>query len=114
MFKKCMKCGSVIYVVNGESSITCCGSEMKELVANSVDASFEKHVPNVEVKDDKIKVTVDHVMDKDHYIAWIALKSNNEIIIKKLEDKAEVTFDYIEGSIVYSYCNKHGLWSKEI
>lgn len=114
MFKKCIKCGSVIYVVNGERNLTCCDGEMKEIVANSVDASFERHVPNVEIKDDKIKVIVDHVMDHDHYIAWIALESNNEIIIKKLKDKAEVTFDYIEGSTVYSYCNKHGLWSKNV
>ena len=114
MFKKCMKCGSVIYVVNENSNLTCCGSEMKKIVANSVDASVERHVPNIELKDDKIKVIVDHVMLDDHYIAWIALESNNEIIIKKLKDKAEVTFDYIEGSTVYSYCNKHGLWSKNV
>ena len=112
MFKKCMKCGSVVYVVNGKSNIMCCGNEMKELVPNSVDAAFEKHVPNVEKVKDKIKVSVNHVMDEDHFIEWIAMKVDDSITIKKLKPghDAVVTFDYLLGFKVYSYCNKHGLW----
>ena len=94
MFKKCLKCNEVIYVVNGKSNITCCNTEMKELIPNSIDAAFEKHVPNIEVIDNKIRVSVNHVMESDHYIEWIAQETDNEIIL--------------------SYCNKHGLWVKKI
>ena len=112
MFRKCMKCGSVIYVVNGKSNIMCCGNEMKELVPNSVDAAFEKHVPNVEKVKDKIKVSVNHVMDEDHFIEWIAMEVDDNIAFKKLKtgDEAVVTFDYLPGFKIYSYCNKHELW----
>lgn len=112
MFKKCLKCNEVIYVVNGNSNITCCNTEMKELIPNSIDAAFEKHVPNIEVVNNKIKVTVNHVMDIDHYIEWIALENDNEIIIKKLKPgiDAIVEFNYVDNHKIYSYCNKHGLW----
>ena len=38
-------------------------------------------------------------------------------IIKKFllpNEKASVVFPYVKGSIIYSFCNKHGLWSKEV
>lgn len=116
MFKKCMKCSEVVYVLDGNSNITCCNNDMKELIPNSVDAAREKHVPNTEVVNNKIIVTVNHVMGIDHYIEWIALETNDEIIIKKLKpgNNALVEFDYKPNSKVYSYCNKHGLWYKDI
>ena len=116
MFKKCLKCNEVIYVVNGKSNITCCNTEMKELIPNSIDAAFEKHVPNIEVIDNKIRVSVNHVMESDHYIEWIAQETDNEIILKKLKpnNNPVVKFDNIENSKIYSYCNKHGLWVKKI
>lgn len=115
MFKKCMKCSEVIYVLDGNSNITCCNNDMKELIPNSVDAVFEKHVPIIEKIGDILKVSVNHVMDNEHYIEWIALESNDEIIIKKLKpgNNALVEFDYYPNSKVYSYCNKHGLWYKD-
>ena len=29
-------------------------------------------------------------------------------------ENAKVSFKYIPGSILYAYCNKHGLWKKDI
>lgn len=112
MFKKCMKCQSVVYVVKGSSNIKCCNEDMKELIPNSVDAAFEKHIPNIEVINNKIKVSVNHVMEEEHYIEWIAQEAENEIIIKKLKPNTDavVEFDNIDNSKIYSYCNKHGLW----
>lgn len=112
MFKKCMKCGELVYVVNGNSNIICCNTEMKELVPNSVEATPEKHIPNVEVVNDKIRVSVNHVMDIDHYIGLIALEANNRITIRKLKPgiDAIVEFNYVDNYKIYSYCNKHGLW----
>lgn len=89
---------------------------MIELVPNSVDAAFEKHVPNYEVIDNRIIVTVNHVMEEDHFIEWIAMSSNNKIIKKFLlpNEKASAIFPYVKGSKIYSFCNKHGLWAKDI
>ena len=85
---------------------------MVELKSNSVDASFEKHLPSCEIKDDVVYVRVNHVMDDDHFIKWIKVVSDNTEITTNFKpgEEAVVTFKYIKGSIVYSYCNKHGLW----
>ena len=120
VIKKCSKCQALIEVVKdctcNNCNIKCCGEEMIELVPNSVDAAFEKHVPNYEAIDNHIIVKVNHVMEKEHFIEWIAMSSDNKIIKKFLlpNEKASVVFPYIKGSIIYSFCNKHGLWSKEV
>ena len=50
------------------------------------------------------------------YIEWIAMLANNKIIKKFLlpGEEACVIFPYVKGSKIYSFCNKHGLWSKEV
>ena len=88
VIKKCSKCNTLIEVIKDcncdNCIIKCCGEEMIELVPNSVDAAFEKHVPNYEVIDNRIIVTVNHIMEEDHFIEWIAMSSNNKIIKKFL------------------------------
>ena len=118
--KKCMKCGAVIIPYKDcqcdGCGIKCCGEEMKELIANSEDASREKHIPTYEIAQDEISVAVNHVMEKDHYIEFIALVSDTKIYLEKLypEMDAQVRFKYIKGATLYSYCNKHGLWMSKI
>ena len=62
MLKKCLKCGSLVKVINDcdceNCGIMCCGEKMSVVVANSVDASFEKHIPNYEVIGDEMKIKV--------------------------------------------------------
>ena len=121
VIRKCMKCGATVRVLedcNCENcGIQCCGSTMEEMVANSFDASIEKHVPNYEIKDGKLFVEVKHVMEEDHYIEWISVVSSNaeKTVYFKPEDEPKVHCCIIEpGTTIYAYCNKHGLWSKEI
>ena len=75
-----------------------------------------EHVPNYEAIDNHIIVKVNHVMEEDHFIEWIARLANNKIIKKFLlpDEEACVIFPYVKGSKIYSFCNKHGLWSKEV
>lgn len=119
-FYKCNVCGNVIELIDGnEKNIKCCGKEMDLLEANSVDASLEKHVPNCKIQDNKIEVTIGeviHPMEDDHYIMWIALVKNNKIVRYDLKPNVEpkVVFDFEDDCIIYTYCNKHGLWKKEI
>ena len=89
---------------------------MQELIPNSVEASIEKHVPNYEIVEDEILVKVNHVMEKEHYIEWISLvKENKEIMVKLYpEQEAGVRMPYLKGATIYAYCNKHGLWKKEV
>ena len=40
---------------------------MVNLISNSVDASYEKHIPTFELVGDEILVKVNHVMEKEHF-----------------------------------------------
>ena len=120
IIKKCNSCGAMVKVIedcncNG-CGIVCCDKPMDVLISNSVDAAVEKHVPTYEIKDNEIVVRVNHVMEEEHYIEWIALVKENKDITVRLhpEQEAEVTFPYLKGSTIYSYCNKHGLWKAEV
>lgn len=120
IIKKCKSCGAIVKVIEDcnckECGIVCCGEPMEKLVPNSVDAAVEKHVPTYEKVEDELLVKVNHVMEKEHYIEWISLvKENKEITVKLYpEQVAEVRFPYIKGATLYAYCNKHGLWKKEV
>ena len=116
VIKKCLKCGALIEIINDcnceECGIMCCGEKMMEIKPNTIDASFEKHVPTYEKVEDEILVKVNHVMEKEHYIEWIAMVTDTSVYKVKLcpEQNAECRFKYIPNSKLYAYCNKHGLW----
>lgn len=118
--KKCEKCGAMVEVLQDctceNCGIKCCGQEMTEMIANSVDASFEKHVPQIEVCGNYIIASVNHVMEEEHNIEWLAIEGNGTFGKKTLRvgESAKAIFPYIKGGTIYAYCNKHGLWSKTI
>ncbi len=116
ILKKCNKCDTLIKIIKKDTSIICCEEEMHIVKPNSVDASFEKHIPTYTVSGNKITVCVNHVMDIDHYIEFITMITDNkeETYYFNPNDKLEVQFEYIKGSKLYSYCNKHGLWVCEV
>ena len=115
-FYQCPVCKTTVGLIHGEMEhMQCCGKPMEELKANSVDASVEKHVPVYERVEDEIVVrvgSVEHPMQKEHYIMWIAQVTDNTTTRIRLypEQETTVRFPYIPGSILYAYCNLHGLW----
>lgn len=120
VIRKCLKCGAIIKVINEcsceDCSIMCCNEKMQVIEANSTDAAFEKHVPTYEVENNILKVRVNHVMEDDHFIEWICLKTEDreEYIYLKPKEEAVATFKNVGSEILYAYCNKHGLWKTEI
>lgn len=120
IFYRCPICGNIIRVIDGNiKRIVCCGKTMNEMIANTTDAAVEKHVPVYEKVDGEIVVrvgTVEHPMEKEHYIMWIAQVIEGRIIEAKLypEQSTETRFPYIPGSTLYAYCNKHGLWKARV
>ena len=115
-FYKCEHCGNIVVVVeDGKVTPSCCGEAMKLLVANTVDAAAEKHVPVVTRQDGKLEVNVgdvDHPMLEEHYINFIAVVSDDLIQIAKLHPgEAPHASFVVDGDVdVYEYCNLHGLW----
>ncbi len=120
VIKKCNHCGAMVKVLqdctcNG-CGIKCCDEQMQELEPNSVDAAIEKHVPTYEIVGDKIIVKVNHVMEEEHYIEWVCVVDENKekTVYFKPGEEAQAKFCYSKGAILYAYCNKHGLWKKEV
>lgn len=122
-FLLCRRCGNLIEMIN-DSGVTpiCCGADMNELTPNSVEAATEKHIPVVEIDDNRAKVTVGstlHPMEEAHYIEWIYLETSMGIKRVKLNPGEEpvANFALLEEETVvaaYAYCNLHGLWIKEL
>ena len=120
-FYRCRHCGNVIMkVVDSQVPVVCCGEKMEELVANTVDAAVEKHVPVVTKLDDcsiKVEVgSVPHPMLPEHHIAFIYVETKNGGIRVDLTDKPEAII-YLGDEkpvAVYEYCNLHGLWKTEL
>ena len=97
--------------------LMCCGTKMQRLEPGAVDASKEKHVPQVELIDNEVKVTVgsiEHPMTQEHHIAWVYLQTDRGGQRKclSLDSSPSVTFALKDEKplAVYAYCNLHGLW----
>jgi len=124
---KCAKCGNVVELLHkGGGQLSCCGAPMDLLEANTVDASFEKHIPVVEVSDEGVTVTVGSVLHPstpEHYIEWIEIihgdgKSSRHFlnpgdvpqVVCKC-GKANCDCGCRDKDIkARCYCNLHGLW----
>ena len=120
-FFKCNHSGKVIVKdVHANEPVQCCGENMKELGANTVDASAEKHVPVVTRIDEntlKIEVgSVAHPMLPEHHISFIYVETATGGTLINLGDKPEALYHTCNGEPIagYEYCNLHGLWKFEL
>ena len=111
-FYVCPVCGNIIHS-SGEAVISCCGISLPPLEAEEVDENHEICIEKVE---DENFVTVNHPMEKSHYISFIAYVTGDKINIVKLypEGNAETRFQLRGSGFIYIYCNKHGLMKQRI
>lgn len=118
----CKHCGNLIGMIDDAGvPMVCCGENMVELTANTVEASQEKHIPVVEISDDTIRVNVGsvaHPMLDEHYIQWIYVLSEHGGQRKCLKPGAAASamFKFIDDKplSVFAYCNIHGLWKVDL
>ena len=121
-FYVCRHCGNLIGMIHDAGvPIICCGEKMEELVPNTVEASGEKHVPQVTVADGIVKVdvgSVAHPMTPEHSIQWVYVKKEKGGQRKNLQpgEAPTVSFSLADDKpvAVYAYCNLHGLWMTEV
>jgi len=113
---KCEICGNIVEVLEeGAGTLVCCGKPMTLLEENSVDASKEKHIPIIKKTREQIEVQVGeilHPMIEEHYIKWIELITEKEVLRKNLNpgDEPKAVFKVNKLISVRAYCNLHGLW----
>lgn len=121
-FYICRHCGNLIGMIHDSGvPVVCCGEKMEALVPNTVEASGEKHLPAVTVKDGVIHVAVGsvaHPMIPEHSIQWVYLQTENGGQRKALNPGDAPEVEFIVGKdkpvAVYAYCNLHGLWMTEV
>ena len=118
----CERCGNLVEKVHSSGvDMVCCGQKMTEIIPGTVEASREKHIPEVTVDGGTVKVVVGsvlHPMTAEHSILWVTLETDKGVHRKNLsvDGAPEVTFTLADEKpvAVYAYCNLHGLWKKDL
>lgn len=121
-FYICEHCGNIVGMIHSSGvPLVCCGQKMKKLEAGVVEASREKHIPEVSVEGNVVKVSVGsvaHPMVEEHSILWVYLQTDKGGQRKCLSVGSEPAVSFaIEDEkplAVFAYCNLHGLWMAEI
>lgn len=110
-FYVCPVCGNVIRST-GEAVVSCCGITLPPLEAEDTEP---EHDIRVEIIEDEYYVTIDHPMQKDHYISFLAAVSDSRVQFVKLypEGNAEARFKIDGVRMFYAYCNRHGLFVRQ-
>ncbi len=114
---RCNVCGNIVEVVHASAgTLSCCNQAMEYLEENTKDAALEKHVPVIEKIENGYKVKVgevSHPMEESHYIEWIELVTETEVLRCQLKpgDVPEATFCTDALNVTArEYCNLHGHW----
>ena len=118
-FYECRHCGNVItYQREVRLAASCCGRVMLEMEPNTVDASMEKHKPELEYDGNNVIVRVGkllHPMENAHHIQWVILETSHGYYKRHLQPGSDpvARFTLQDDEKVrsaYEYCNLHGLW----
>jgi len=107
-FYVCPVCGNVIHSM-GEAVISCHGVQLKPCEAEESD---EEHKIFIEKSENEYYVRVEHDMNKQHYISFIAALSQDRVQTVKLypEGNAEARFSMSGVKRIFCYCNRDGLF----
>ncbi|MDO5123414.1 MAG: helix-turn-helix domain-containing protein [Eubacteriales bacterium] len=111
-FYVCPICGNIITSV-GQGTFSCCGVTMPEQEAEKCD---DDHIINIETVDDEYHITINHPMNKSHYVSFIAYVTcdNSELVKLYPEQDISVRLRKKGHGILYAYCNRHGMYKKLI
>lgn len=109
-FYVCPICGNIIMSV-GEGHFSCCGIALPKQEPESMD---EEHSILVETIDDEYSITMQHPMNKEHYISFIAYITSGSMEMIKLYPEQDISIRFRKKGhgILYAYCNRHGLFKK--
>lgn len=108
----CPICGNVI-IASGEAVISCCGISLPPLDPEEPDESHKLLISKVE---DELYLTMNHEMNKQHYISFIAsvTDSGPELIKLYPEGPCEARVKMRKVKYLYYYCNRHGLFKVRV
>ncbi|MDO5564378.1 MAG: helix-turn-helix domain-containing protein [Eubacteriales bacterium] len=113
-FYVCPICGNVITSI-GEGDFNCCGVNLPEITVEENDNN-NTHEIIIEQNEDEYYIHINHIMLKKHYISFISYVTNDTCELKKLypEQNAEAHFMKKGHGYIFVYCNREGMYKKEI
>jgi len=111
-FYVCPVCGNAIFSA-GEGAFSCCGVQLPPLEAEKDDA---EHSIKTETIEGDLFVSMQHPMEKTHYVSFFALVTADRVQFIKLypEQDASARFPVRGRGMLYACCNRHGLFGKRL
>ena len=111
-FYVCPMCGNVITAA-GEALISCCGVTLPPLEPEETDC---EHCISAEAVEDEYYVTLNHPMEREHYVSFLAAVTDNGVSIVKLypEGGCGARFKMSRVQRLFAYCNRHGLFCVKV
>ena len=105
-FYICPNCGNLI-TSTSNAAVSCCG---KVLLPQKLQRAGEEI--KVQLIDREYQISSDHEMSREHYITFLALRSSEQILLRKLypEWNLELYMPYIPGAMLIWHCKQHGLF----
>ena len=111
-FYVCPICGNVIHAM-GEGAFSCCGVRLPAL---EVEAPDTEHGIRVEDVEDELLLTVNHPMEKGHYISMLAYVTDSRLQMEKLypEQMAQIRFRRMGRGVLLALCSRDGLFVQKM
>ncbi|MDD5953920.1 MAG: helix-turn-helix domain-containing protein [Firmicutes bacterium] len=111
-FYVCPNCGNVLTAL-ADTSISCCG---KKLLPQRLQKAEEADKLKAERMENDYFISSDHEMTKEHHISFVALMTDDTIIMRKQYPEWDLQMRipfFSRGRLVW-YCTKHGLFYQKI
>lgn len=105
-FYECPTCHNALFST-GSASVFCCGRKLEPLAPGN---SEHKPTLQAEVMDVDYFITIDHPMEREHYLLFAAYVKSDRVFFTRLypEQSAEVRMPHMPGGKLYLYCTQHG------
>lgn len=117
---KCKECNEFIFSKRNVD-LTKADKKLEELIPNTKEDGYLKHLPLYELKNNELKVYVGeimHPMDDKHYIAWILVETSKGVYKVELKNNESYHIFHLDDNEeiykIYAYCNLHGLWMNKV
>ena len=111
-FYRCELCGNVL-TGTGEAIVSCCGRKLQPLEVQPMD---DAHEVKIEHLDDDYFLTLNHAMEKDHYISFVAWAGYDRVMLVRLypEQNPELSMYMPRKGNLYVCCSKEGLFHRKL
>ena len=111
-FYVCPNCSNIIWSMH-ESEISCCGRKLAILETKDIDNNLNITIEDI---DDQDFLSIEHKMDKDNFISFVAHVYNDKVSFVKLypEQNPEVRLPKMRNGELYIYSTQKGLLKKRI